>query len=101
MEPSQDRMDKNNNPNIITISSSDLDKDLIAMYFITRKHKQQEEDDLDLIWLLATLLSAIQVILIIISPMGIIEKTITVILGGIIWFLYTYIVDHKIEPTYK
>jgi hypothetical protein len=99
MEPSQNGIDKDNKQNIITISS-DLDKDLIAMYFITRKHKQQE-DNLDLIWLLATLLSTIQAILIIISPMGIIEKTITVILGGIIWFLYTYIVDHKIEPTYK
>jgi hypothetical protein len=95
----QNRMDKDNKSDTITISSSDLDKDLIAKYFITRKHKQQEEDDLDLIWILATLLSSIQVILIIISPMGIIEKTITVILGGIIWFLYTYIVDHKIEST--
>jgi hypothetical protein len=92
-------MDKNNKSDIITISS-DLDKDIIAKSFITRKHKQQE-DDLDLIWLLATLLSTIQVILIIISPMGIIEKTITVILGGIIWFLYTYITDHKTEPTYN
>ncbi len=90
-------MDKNDKTYVIEISPSDLDRDLIVRYFITKEHKKQDsekEEDIDLIWILATLLSSIQVILIIISTMGIIEKMITILLGGIVWFLYTWIVDH-------
>ncbi len=97
-------MDKENNKDkTIIITPSDLDRDLITMYFISKEHKKREIEESErkvLTWMLTTLLTIGQILLIAVSSMDIFDKIFAILLGIVIWILYTQISEIGIKQDF-